>query len=58
MLIRWMCGIALKDRKESEELRQWLGITNVSDSCEKEDYGDLDKWRGTTRETGYKCAGI
>ena len=26
-----MCGVTLKDKKSSKELRQWLGIDSVSD---------------------------
>ena len=29
MMIRWVCGVTLKDRKGSEELRQRLGIKCV-----------------------------
>jgi hypothetical protein len=31
MMIRWMCGVTLKIRKASEELRQRLGIVSVAD---------------------------
>ena len=31
MMIRWMCGVTLKDRKTTEELRQRLGIVSVCD---------------------------
>src|SRR5664279_5384871 len=31
MMIRWMCGVTLKDRNSSEELRERLGIVSVSD---------------------------
>ena len=31
-MIRWMCGVTLKDRKSSEELRDRLGIPNLKDS--------------------------
>ena len=31
MMIRWMCGVTLKDRKGSDELRQRLGIKSVCD---------------------------
>src|SRR5664279_5045026 len=30
MMVRHMCGVSLKDRKSSEELRQWLEIDNVA----------------------------
>ena len=45
MMVRHMCGVILKDKKPSEELRQRLGIDSVSDvirrsrlrwSCRKE----------------------
>jgi hypothetical protein len=29
-MMRWMCGVSLKDRKSSEELMEWLGIDSVS----------------------------
>src|SRR5664279_486995 len=31
MMIRWMCGVTLKDRNSSEELRERLGIVSVTD---------------------------
>jgi len=31
MMIRWMCGVTLKDRNSSVELRKELGIVGVSD---------------------------
>ena len=31
MMIRWMCGVTLKDRKGSDELRQRLDIKSVFD---------------------------
>jgi len=31
MMIRWMCGVTLKDKNSSEELRNKLGIVSVSD---------------------------
>jgi hypothetical protein len=31
MMMRWMCGVTLKDRKTSEELRERLGIVSVSE---------------------------
>ena len=31
MMIRWMCGVTLKDKKSSEDLRKRLGILSVSD---------------------------
>jgi len=29
-MIRWMCGVKLKERKKSEELRELLGLEPVS----------------------------
>ena len=31
MMVRWMCGVTLKDRKSTDELRQCLGIKDVGD---------------------------
>ena len=31
MMIRWMCGVTLKDKKSSDDLRKRLGIVSVSD---------------------------
>ena len=31
-MIRWMCGVSLRERKTSEELRGRLGICNIADS--------------------------
>ena len=30
MMVRWACGVTLRDRKSSEELRKRLGIVSVS----------------------------
>lgn len=29
MMVRWMCGVSLKDKRHSEELLKWLGIESV-----------------------------
>ena len=29
-LVRWMCGVKLKDRLPSKELREWLGIDDIA----------------------------
>ena len=31
MMVRWMCGVSLKDRKRSEDLCNFLGINCVAD---------------------------
>src|SRR5271163_1686418 len=35
MMVRWMCGVTLKDRCRSDELRGWLGIETVTDVVRK-----------------------
>ena len=35
MMIRWMCGVTLKDRCKSEELRKRLDIEDVADVVRK-----------------------
>ena len=30
-MVRWMCGVTLKDRKSSEELRDRLGLAKIRD---------------------------
>ena len=30
MMVRWMCGVSLKDRKPSEDLYSLLGIQSVA----------------------------
>ena len=37
MMIRWMCGVTLKDRKPSEELIKRLGIERVCDRVRQGD---------------------
>jgi len=29
-MVRWMCGVKLKDRLSSKELREWLGIDDIA----------------------------
>ena len=31
MMVRWMCGVTLKDRKRSEDLLEQLGIKSVAE---------------------------
>ena len=31
MMVRWMCGVSLKDRRRSEDLSNFLGINCVAD---------------------------
>ena len=39
MMIRWMCGVTLKDRCKSEELRKFLKIDDVADVVRKSRLG-------------------
>jgi len=34
-MVRWMCGIKLKDRLPSKELRERLGIDDIALYCSK-----------------------
>jgi hypothetical protein len=34
-MIRWMCGVSLRDRVPSEELRAWVGVETIRDVCRK-----------------------
>ena len=58
MIIRWMCGVTLKDRCKSEELRKRLDIEDVADVVRKSRLRSLVTWRETMRETGYQPAEI
>src|SRR5664279_2814161 len=57
MMIRWMCGVTLKDRNSSEELRERLGIVSVSDKVrqgrlrwfEHVEHKDTDDWVSACR---------
>ena len=42
MMVRWMCGVSLKDRKRSEDLYSLLGIQSVAKVVR---YGRL-RWFG------------
>jgi len=61
MLIRWMCGVTLKDRCKSEELRKRLNIEEISQMwLERVDWDGLVTWREKMRETSmqkYGCTG-
>ena len=39
MMIRWMCGVTLKDRCKSEELRKRLVIADIADVVGKSRLG-------------------
>ena len=34
-MIRWMCGVSLRDRKTSSELRERIGVEPITDVCER-----------------------
>src|SRR5664279_1236049 len=48
MMIRWMCGVTMKDRNSNEELRERLGIVSVSDTVRQ---GRL-RWFGHVERKG------
>ena len=48
MMIRWMCGVTLRNRVASEELRERLGIASVSDMVRR---GRL-RWFGHVERKG------
>ena len=29
-MIRWMCGVSMKDRRTSEELRELVGVEHIT----------------------------
>ena len=35
MMVRWICGVSLKDRKESEVMYSLLGVKNVTEMVRK-----------------------
>ena len=41
-MVRWMCGIKLKDRFPSKELRERLGIDDISGAMCRLAYGPAD----------------
>ena len=45
MMIRWMCGVTLKNRCKSEELWKHLDIEDVADMVRKVDWDGLVTWR-------------
>ena len=55
MMIRWMCGVTLKDRCKSEEFRKRLDIEDVA---ERIVWGGFVTWREKMKETGYQLAEI
>ena len=47
-MIRWMCGISLKDRRTNEELRRLVGVEHITNFIRS---GRL-RWYGHVRRTG------
>ena len=48
-MVRWMCGIKLKDRFPSRELRERLGIDDIALVLQQNRYGhvlreEVDDW--------------
>ena len=55
-MIRWMCGVSMKDRRTSEELRELVGvepITTVIKSSRLKCYGHV--MRKTDEDWAKKC---
>ena len=44
MMVRWMCGVSLKDRKRSEDLCNLLGINCIADVVRRGRLRCLDIW--------------
>ena len=44
MMVRWMCGVSLKDRRRSEDLCNLLGINCVADVVRRVRLRCLDIW--------------
>jgi len=37
-MVRWMCGVKLKDRLPSKELRERLGVDDIALTCSRTGY--------------------
>ena len=68
MMVRWMCGVSLKDRKSSVDLHSFLGVLSVAEVVRRGRlrwYGHLDRksgddWVSACRNVvvaGVRCAG-
>ena len=63
-MVRWMCGVGLKDRKSSVELNEQLGVDGVADIVRHGRlrwFGHLerkgrDDWVSTCR--GFEVSGV
>ena len=40
-MVRWMCGVTIKDRISTAKLRERLGICSVTNFCEEVDWDSL-----------------
>ena len=58
MMIRWMCGVTLKDRCKSEEWSKCLDIEDVAYVVRRGIWDGLIIWRERIRETGCQKAEI
>ena len=47
-IIRWMCGISLKDRMANEELRRMVGVESITTFIR----GGRLRWYGHMMRTG------
>jgi hypothetical protein len=47
-IISWMCGVSLRDRVPSEELRPWVGVESIRDVCRR----NRLRWFGRVERKG------
>ena len=68
MMVRWMCGVSLKDRKRSVDLYSLLGVQSVADVVRRGrlrwfgylEHRSLDDWVSACRKVevaGARCEG-
>ena len=58
MMVRWMCGVTLKERKHSEELLARLGIEDVAEIVRRGRlrwYGHVERLNEGNQARGIGC---
>ena len=53
-MIRWMCGISLKDRRTNEEFRRLVGVESSQLLLEVVDWDGMDMWWEKVMRTGWR----
>ena len=43
-MIRWMCGVSMKDRRTSEELRELVGVESITTVIKSGRLGRMNTW--------------